>query len=158
MCHFTAAEADGDLDPVALAKEFDGIAHFHIEIVDINAGRHADFLDFHHMLVFAGLFFPLGLLKAIFSIVHQLADGRDGIGGDLDQIQALLVSHVQRFLGGHDAQLFPFSRNQPDLLVTDVFIDLMTCVTDKKAPSNDEMSEYPKGTPLTTQRHTEGRW
>ena len=74
------------------------------------------------MLVLSGLFFPLALLEPELSVVHQLAHRRGGLGRDLDQIQALLVSDPQRLRRGHDSKLLTLGADQADLFVIDGFI------------------------------------
>ena len=82
----------------------------------------SNLLDLHHMLVLSGLFFPLALLEPELSVVHQLAHRRGGLGRDLDQIQALLVSDPQRLRRGHDSKLLTLGADQADLFVIDGFI------------------------------------
>ena len=136
MGHFAAAEADGDLTAVALAKELLNIAKLDVEIVHVNAGRHPDFLNLYHPLVLPGFLLSLGLLETELTIVHELTHRRDGIGRDLDQIQSLLLCLVQRLLRRHDAKLLAAVRDQTDLFIPDFFIELMSCVSDGKAPPN----------------------
>ena len=138
--HFTAAEADGDLAAVAFGQELLGVFQLDIEVVDVNAGGHPDFLDLHHALIFAGFLLALGLLEPVLAVVHELAHGGHGVGGDFNQIQIALLGQAQSFLGGHDAQLFAGFRDQADLLVPDFFVGLMTCVSDGKAPPNKKIN------------------
>ena len=77
------------------------------------------------MLILAGFLLLLALLKAELSVVHELADGWDGLGRDLDKIQALLIRDLQGLLGTHDAQLLTFSADESDLLVENVLIQFM---------------------------------
>ena len=93
--HLPAAEAHGDFAPVAVGQEFLRVAELDVEIVDVDAGRHPDLLDLYHALILAGFLLLLALLKAELSVVHELADGGDGLGRDLDKIQALLIRDLQ---------------------------------------------------------------
>ena len=96
-----------------------------VEVPDVDARRHPDFLDLDHMLVLSGFLFLLALFKAELAVIHQLADRRDCLGRDFDQIQALLVSNPQRLRRRHDAQLLASGSNQSDLPVTDLFVQFM---------------------------------
>jgi len=125
MSHLTAAEADGDLDTVAISDELLGVFELGVEIADINTRRHPDFLDLHHVLVLLRFLFPLALLKTELAVIHQLADGRDSLGRDLDKIQTLLIGNLQRLIGRHDTELFTFGTDQSDLLVVDILIQFM---------------------------------
>ena len=77
------------------------------------------------MLILAGFLLLLALLKAELPVVHELADGGDGLGRDLDKIQALLIRDLQGLQGTHDAQLLTFSADESDLLVENVLIQFM---------------------------------
>ncbi len=44
-----------------------------LEIVQPDTGRHADLLDFDHVLIFARLFLALGLLKRNLAVIHDTA-------------------------------------------------------------------------------------
>ena len=134
--HLTAAEPHGHLAAVALRQELLGVAQLNIEVVDVNAGGHADLFDLHYPLVFTGFLFALGLLEPVLAVVHQLAYRGHSVGRDFYQIQVLLLRHAQRLLRGHDAKLLAGLRDQADLLVPDFFVGLMTCVSDGKAPPN----------------------
>ena len=90
------------------------------------------------MLVLPGLFLPLGLLEFELSVIHQLAYGRGGLGRDLHQVQSRLFGLCQSVVGGHNTQLLPRLGNQADLAVPDLVVDLMTHVTDTKAPPKSQ--------------------
>ena len=55
------------------------------------------FFDLHDPLVLLGFLFPLGLLETVLAVVHELADGGDGVGGDLHQVQVGVAGHCQGF-------------------------------------------------------------
>ena len=134
MGHLPAAEAHRDLHPVALGQELLGVAQLGVEIADVDARGHAHLFDLHHVLVFPGLLLPLGLLEAELPVVHELAHGRGGVGGDLHQVQALLVGQALALRRGHDAQLAAVGADETDLPVADLLIDLMGRVSYGKAP------------------------
>ena len=134
VSHLAAAEADRDLHPVALGQELLGVAELHIEVVYVDTGRHADFLDLHDVLVFPCLLLPLGLLELVLAVVHELTDGGIRGGRDLHQVQIRVHGALQRLPGGHDAQLLSGVGDQANLLVADLFVDLMTLFADTKAP------------------------
>ena len=100
-----------------------------------------------------GALFTLGLLEPILAVIHDLAHGGDGIGGDLDQIQIMFLSHAQGLLRRHNAQLLTGFRNQTDFLIPDLFIGLMTCVSDGKAPP-DKIKNTAAGKAPVSQQNT----
>ena len=125
MGHLPAAESDRDLDAVAVGDELLRVFELRIEIPDVDARRHPNLFDLHHVLVFSGLFFPLALLEPVFAVVHELAHRRGCLGRDLHQIQPPLVRNVQSVGGGHDTQLFTGLTDEADLLVENVLIQFM---------------------------------
>lgn len=134
MCHFSAAEANCDLQPVAVFQKLLSVFQLYVEIVFADAGRHTDFLDLHNVLVAASFLFPLELLEAVLAVIHDLADGRLGTRRDHDKIQTFLHRDLQRRFGTHNAELFALVADESDLLFINFFIDLMSRVTDRKTP------------------------
>ena len=155
VSHLSAAETNGDLAAVTVGQELLCIALLDVEVVHVNAGRHTDFLDLHHTLVLTGFLLALGLLEAELAVVHDLADGGNGVGGNLDQVQVLLLSDTLSFHSGHDAQLFTGLRDQTNLLVPDFFIDLMSISSDGKAPPNKKIDGTPIRLPYILKKHHE---
>ena len=125
MRHFTPAEAHSDFYAVSVLQEFHRVAHFGIQVVRINAGRHTDLLDFNDMLVFLSFLFLFELVEAEFTVVHDLANRRDCIGRDFHKIKFLLLCHSQRFFGCNNANHDAVSADQSDLFITDFFVELM---------------------------------
>ena len=123
--HFASAETDGNLHPVAIGQELLCVFQLGVEIPNVNARRHTDLLDLHHMLVLSCFLLPLALLELILAVVHQFADRGGRLGGNLHQIQALFISDVQRLRRGNDAQLLAGFADQADLRITDLFIEFM---------------------------------
>ena len=125
MRHLTAAEADGHLDAVAGRKELLGLVHLGIKIVGINVQGKPGLLHLYGLLVLPGFLFALGLLKAVFAVIHNAAYRRLGLRRYLYEIQVLFLRHVVGIAGGHDPQLLAFSTDHSYFLVADLFIDLM---------------------------------
>ena len=125
MGHFTTTETNRDLDAVAVLQELLGILQLDVEVVGVDAGRHTDFLDLDHTLVFLGFLFLLQLLEAELAIIHDLADRGDCIGSNLDQVQILFICHSLCIGRRHDAQLGTVVANNPNFLISDLLIELM---------------------------------
>ena len=105
MGHFSAAEADGNFDPVAVGQELLAVFQLGVKVVLADTRAHPDLLDLDHSLILLGFLLLLGLLKAELAVVHHLADRGIGARSYLDQIQLPLHSDLQRLLGRHDTQL-----------------------------------------------------
>ena len=74
---------------------------------------------------FLASFFPLLLIEAELGVIHDLTDGGDRVGRDLNQIQPQLFRHGVGLGGGHDALLGAVGTDQTDLFVPDLLIQLM---------------------------------
>ena len=125
MSHFTAAETNRDLDAVSILQELQSALDLGIEVIGVDIGRHSDFLDLNDVLILLGFLFLLHLLEAELAVVHDLADGRDGVGSDLNQIQLLFLCHTQSGFSRHDTQLGAVRADDAKLFVPDFFIDLV---------------------------------
>ena len=132
--HFSAAEADRDLDPVSVSKELERALELCVQIVLADAGGHADLLDLHDALVLLGFLFALGLLKAVLAVVHDLADGGLCHRRYLDQVKLLLLRNFHGGLRGHYSKLLAVVADNAYFLVEDLFIDLMIHACDCKTP------------------------
>ncbi|SVA39444.1 uncharacterized protein METZ01_LOCUS92298, partial [marine metagenome] len=95
-----AAETQDHLDLHAFAKEIDRVVQLECEVVRVDVRAKLDLLDFDRDSGFFLLLAEFFLLVGIFSVVGDPADRRLGIGGNLDQIQPLLLGHSHGFLNG----------------------------------------------------------
>ena len=125
MRNLTAAETDRNLDLVAVLEEAAGVLYLGVQVADVDVGGQANLFDLHDALILARFLFALGLLETEFAVVHDFADRRLGLRGDLDQIHALFHGGFLRFLDGDDTELLAVVVNQTDFSVADLFIDLM---------------------------------
>lgn len=122
MSHLTAFEAEGSLDLIAFVQKADGLVLLRLIVVFINRNGELHLFDGDDLLLFPGGAFTLILLVEIFAVVLDLADGRNGIRGYLDQVERALSCQFQRFEGGHDAELFAVFIDNPDFTGTDTFV------------------------------------
>ena len=123
MGHFAAAEANGDLDLVAVVEETPGTTQLDLVVVDIDARAHLDFLDVDGLLFFARLGGLLLLLVLELAVVEDLAYRRVGVRRYLDQIEADVVSHHLGFLRRDDAHHFSGFIYETDARCIDVRVD-----------------------------------
>ena len=125
MCHLTATEADSDLNAVAVLQELHRAAHFGIQVICVDTGRHTNLLDLNNMLIFLCFLFLLELVEAEFTVVHDLTDRRNCVGRDFNKIELLLLCHCQCFFGCNDTDHSAVSADQTDFLIADFFVELM---------------------------------
>ena len=128
-----------NLDPVAIGQEALGVADLDIEIIDVDSRGHTHFFDLNNPLVFLCLLVPLGLLKAILSVVHERADGGDGVGRNLHQVQVGVAGLGHGLGQGHDTELFTLGGDQAHFLVVNFLVDLMSRVSYDRRTSNSEI-------------------
>ncbi|MDF9794407.1 hypothetical protein M2440_005108 [Methylorubrum extorquens] len=111
----TAAEAEGDLDLVAFLEEPLNGLHLHFVIVLVDAGTELDLLHLDRLLPLAGLVLLLLFVEAEAPVIKELADGRDRIRRDFDEVEADLLSHGQRVEEGHDTPVLPILVDELDV-------------------------------------------
>ena len=100
-----SAEHDGDLDLVPGLEEAHDVTLLGLVVVRVDLGPELHFLDDRQDLVASGF---AGLLRALvleLAVVHELADRRPGVRGDLDEIEIGLLCHPQGLSDGDDADL-----------------------------------------------------
>lgn len=105
MSQLPAAEANEHLDLIAVFHKPFGLLDFGVEIVHIDIKPQLNLFELDNFLAFSSLFFPLGLLKPVLSIIHDFADRRFGIRCDFYQIGVALRSLFQRRFDRHNAKL-----------------------------------------------------
>lgn len=112
MSHFSAAETNGNLYAVAVSKELLCAFELGVKVILADAGRHANFLDFHNALVLLSFLFSLCLFEAELAVVHNLADRGLCLGRDFDEIKISFLGNLKSFFSRHDTELFSvFSDN-----------------------------------------------
>ena len=77
------------------------------EIMRVDAGAELNLLHLVRVLMLLGFLVALVLLVAILAKINEPADGRCGVGGDLDEIHAFGTGQVDGVAEGEDAQLLP---------------------------------------------------
>ena len=122
MCHLAALEAQAGLDLVAFAEETHGLVLLGLVVVLVDGDRELDFLDDDDLLLLTCGAVTLIFLVEVLAVVLDLADGRDGVRRDLDEIERLFASHLQGFKGSHDAKLFAVFVDHADFACTDTFV------------------------------------
>ena len=122
MAHLAPAELHDHSDLVARGKELLSLVHLGLVIMRVDAAGELDLLKLYRLLLLLGFLLSLLLFKAELAVVHDLAHGGRGLGGDHDQIQFFLVRDLESLLGAHDPQGFSVGSDDPDLLQIDVLV------------------------------------
>jgi hypothetical protein len=89
--------------------------------VDLRTKLHL--LDDHVRLVATGLARLLGVLVLELAVVHELADWRLALRGDLDEVEVSLLGELQGLVGRDDADRLPVGSNESDLGNPDPVVD-----------------------------------
>jgi hypothetical protein len=121
--HFASPEAEGSFDFHFLAEEIDGMAKFNFEVVGIDGGGELDFLHAVGVLMFFGLLLSFGDFVAVLAEIDQTADGRGGVGGNLDQVDLMGPCEVDGFAERQHADLLAIDADHPDLTGTNFPVD-----------------------------------
>jgi len=123
MSHLASAESDRNLELVAFQKELGGLLDLGVEIADINVKRETYLFDLDDLLVFAGFLLALGLLKAVFAVIHYAANRRCSLRSDFYQVEIALGCESERLFGIHNSKLRAISTDHSDFLVPNVLVD-----------------------------------
>jgi hypothetical protein len=121
--HFTATETQGHLDLVALVEEALHRPHLHVIVVIVDGRAHLDLLDLDDLLFLAGLGSLLLLLVFVLAVVHQLADGRLGVGRDFDDVESFFLAQCERLIQADLAILMAIVADQEDGFGIDLVVD-----------------------------------
>ena len=106
-----AAEEDVDQHLVLVLEELAGPLDLDLDVVVAGLGPDADLLDLDLVLLL--LRGPLLLRVLELAEVHDLADRRPLVGGDLDQVEARLAGRLHGLARRHDAEHGAFGVDDP---------------------------------------------
>ena len=120
--HLAALEAQRGLDLVAFVQEADRHVLLGLVVVLVDGNRELDFLDNDDLLLLARGAVRLIFFVQIFAVILNLADRRDGVGGDFYQVKRALPSHFEGFEGSHDAELLAILVDDADFTGADALI------------------------------------
>ena len=134
MLNLAATEAKRNLHFVSATEKAAGVILLRLQIVLFNPNTQLNLFDGNDLLILTGFLFPFGLFKAILAVVHDLTNGRIGLGRDLDQIQSAIVRDLLRVAGGMDPQLRTVGINETNLWVSNFFVQLKFLCADGKTP------------------------
>ena len=106
MAHLTSAEAQYDLDLIALAEETQRVLDLCFEIMCVDTAGKLYLLDFDNVLLFLCFLLSLFLLIAIAAVVGDTTNGRLCIGGNEDQVKTLIIRGAKSIVRRHNTDLF----------------------------------------------------
>jgi hypothetical protein len=121
--HFASAEAQSDLDLVAIVEEALHCLHLYIVIVIVDGRAHLDLFDLNDLLLLAGLGGLLLLFVLVFSEVHQLADGWLVVWRYLHDVETFFLGQGASLVDADLAILVAVFPDQKDGTSGDLFID-----------------------------------
>ena len=119
----TPAEHDRHLDLVAALEEALDVALLRRVVADRDLRAELDLADRDLLLVLARGLLLLRLLVLVLRVVEHAADGRTGLGGDLDEVEIALLRIAQRLVGAHDTDLVAVLADHADLGHADPLVD-----------------------------------
>jgi len=120
--HLTSFEAQGGLDLVALVEEAEGLVLFGLVVVLVDGNGELDLFDDDDFLLLACCSLALIFFVEVFAVVLDFADWRDGVGGDLYEVEGTLPGHLEGLEGSHDSELFAILVDDADFAGTNTFV------------------------------------
>ena len=134
MGQFPAAKSDCHLDPVPVFEKFDRAMHLRVEVARADLRREADFFERHRALLALGFLLALRQIVLVLAEVEELDDRWRCHRGDLDEVQASFLRHLERPWRGHDTKLGTFFIDDSNLWDSDHLVDAQVS-TDGSSPS-----------------------
>jgi hypothetical protein len=122
MGHLAALEAEAGFDLVAVVEEANGLVLLGHVVVFVYVDGELYFLDDDDLLLLAGSAIALVFFVEVFAVVLDFADGRDGVGRDLDEVEGAFAGHLQCVEGRHDAELFAVLVDHADFACADTLV------------------------------------
>ena len=101
MSHLAAPKKNGNLNLVIVFKKPDRLLHFEVNIVLTSFGPHSYFFELRLMLLAFGLPFRFVILE--FAVIHNTADRRFCVAGNLYKIQPSFFRFFESILGGNNS-------------------------------------------------------
>src|SRR5690606_17694437 len=95
----------------------------HVVDVDLRRPTHTHLLHLRRLARRPALLLFLGLLVLELAVVHDLADRRAGVGGDLDEVEPGLVGQAHRLGRLDDADLLVVGADDADRADPDHVVD-----------------------------------
>ncbi|MNS97836.1 hypothetical protein D3C72_1321850 [compost metagenome] len=139
MRHLATTEPQRDLGLVAVFQEALQVAQLDVVVAIIRTGPELDFLDLDDLLLQLGLVGALGFLVLELPVIHDPGDGRSRVGGDLHQVQVLVLSQPQSVHELDDAELLVINPYQAQFRRADLTVDTVTFVcSDVPLPQEDK--------------------
>ena len=146
MSQFPAAKNDRHDYLVFVLQKPLSLIDFEFDVVLARFRSEADLLDLRLVDVGFVLFFLLLILEL--AEVHDPADGRFLVRGNLDQIKPSLPSASQRLVGGDDPELASFGGDHADRGNPDLLVDAMVLIDGLRlrTPTNCQVMPRDGGT------------
>jgi hypothetical protein len=120
---FAPTESHQQTDLVALLNETAGRTGANVYIVVVRARAQPKLFQLYRVLMLLRFALFLRLLILRTAIIKELADGRDGVCRNLDEIKVFRPSHLQSLMGRHDAKLRPIFVDEPNFWDSNSAVD-----------------------------------
>ena len=127
--HLTTAEHNRDLHARALLEEAHDVALLGLVVADVDLGTELHLLDLDLDLVLASRLGLAILLVLELLVVQDLAHRRLRVGGNLHEVQTLVVGDAQSVAHAEQAQLGAVDADQATSARSDLPVDAGTIVS-----------------------------
>lgn len=126
--HLASSELYHYTYSVSIGEEAARMINLCVEVVGVNEAGELYLLDLDGLLLLLGFFFSFVSVKAVFSVVHDLADGRLGLCAHKYEVEVAAVRGFESLRKRHYSELLAVVGNDADVLVIRKayrFVDLM---------------------------------
>lgn len=134
MLNLASTKTKRNLHLISAAKEATGmiLLGFHIMLFDTDT--ELNFFDGNDLLILTGFLLAFCLFKAILAVIHDLAHGWIGLGGDLYKIKPFFIGDLLSVASRLNSQLGPVGINKSNLSISNFFVELKFLCADGKTP------------------------
>ena len=136
-----SAKAQLDANFHVIAQELDGVVSLGRQVVRVNRGRDLKLFHYVRRLAGVGAFIAFGFLVEEFAVIDDAANGRRGVGRDLDEVQAFGLGQPEGFIERHDAELLFGVADDADFAGTDFSVAAMQGLARMKGAGRERAAQ-----------------
>lgn len=128
VLHLPAHKDHGDLHLVMLLQEFPRMFELDLQVMIADTGTDANFFQLTALLFFPRFPFSFFLIITELGEINDLAYGRIRHRRHFNQVESLILCHLQRFTGRRYAYLRSNIVDKPNLRYSDLIVDAESLV------------------------------
>ena len=123
MRHLTPLEANDRTHLITTGEELTSLVNTRFEIVNIDAAGKLHLLHLYDLLLLACFFFFFVTLKAVFTVIHRTAYGRNSVRSDQYEIVTAVVRICLSIVQAHNTELTVVFIQHTYFFDSDIIVD-----------------------------------